>query len=119
MLDLFSGSGVVGLESASRGAGHVVFVDASPVCAKTIRANCEALGLRGASVACTRAEQFLAKPEKYGEEQPFHLVTATPPYDEVSGPRASKYGWFWETFVHGSALVHSCWHLSPLPYHFF
>ena len=54
MLDLFSGSGVVGLESASRGAGHVAFVDASPVCAKTIRANCLALGVE-ASVACARA----------------------------------------------------------------
>ena len=30
-------------------------------------------------------EQFLAKPERYGEEKAFDLVTATPPYDEVCG----------------------------------
>ncbi|CAL1125804.1 unnamed protein product [Cladocopium goreaui] len=87
VLDLFAGSGIVGLESASRGAGHVTFVDASPVCAKAIEENCKALGVEDSTaVACTKAEQFLATPEKFGAERPFGLVTATPPYEEVSYP---------------------------------
>ncbi|CAK9037198.1 unnamed protein product, partial [Durusdinium trenchii] len=70
VLDLFAGSGIVGLESASRGAGHVTFV---------------ALGVEGiVNIACTKAEQFLASPAKFGAEKPFDLVTATPPYEEVS-----------------------------------
>lgn len=85
VLDLFAGSGIVGLESASRGAGHVTFVDASPVCARAIEQNCKALGVEGiVNIACTKAEQFLASPAKFGAEKPFDLVTATPPYEEVS-----------------------------------
>jgi len=87
VLDLFAGSGIVGLESASRGAGHVTFVDASPVCAKAIQGNCKELGLEDkTAVACTKAEQFLASPDRYGADKPFDLVTVTPPYEEVSYP---------------------------------
>lgn len=44
VLDLFSGSGNLGLEAASRGASHVVLNDRSPACARIIRANAETLG---------------------------------------------------------------------------
>ena len=45
VLDLFSGSGNMGLESLSRGASEAVCVDASPTCAALIRRNGEKLGL--------------------------------------------------------------------------
>ena len=45
MLDLFAGSGALGLEALSRGAAHATFVDAAPAAIKAIRANLAALGL--------------------------------------------------------------------------
>ncbi|CAJ1454013.1 unnamed protein product [Effrenium voratum] len=86
VLDLFAGSGIVGLESVSRGAGHVTFVDASPVCARAIEENRKSFGLDRGGVVCAKAENFLTSPAKFGEEKPFHLVTMTPPYEEVSYP---------------------------------
>jgi 16S rRNA (guanine(966)-N(2))-methyltransferase RsmD len=45
VLDLFSGSGNMGLEALSRGAAEAICVDASPICAALIRKNGEKLGL--------------------------------------------------------------------------
>ena len=45
VLDLFSGSGALGLEAASRGAKRVICNDVSPACARVIAANCERLQL--------------------------------------------------------------------------
>ncbi len=45
VLDLFSGSGNMGLEALSRGAAEAICVDVSPACAALIRKNCEKLGL--------------------------------------------------------------------------
>ncbi|MGD9141621.1 MAG: 16S rRNA (guanine(966)-N(2))-methyltransferase RsmD [bacterium] len=50
VLDLFSGSGSLGIEAISRGASRVHFVDASPRSVKMIRRNAEVLGITGASV---------------------------------------------------------------------
>ena len=83
-LDLFSGSGVVGLEALSRGVGSATFVDFSPVCAKTIRTNAEALGLGDkARVLEARVDSILLEPARFGVVQPFDLISITPPYEEV------------------------------------
>lgn len=83
-LDLFSGSGVVGLEALSRGIGEATFVDFSAVCAKTIRTNAEAIGV-GESVRVleARVDAILLDPARFGITKPFDLVTITPPYEEV------------------------------------
>lgn len=83
-LDLFAGSGVVGLESLSRGVGHASFVDFSSKCTGAIRKNAEVLGY-GESVHVVEAkvDAFLATPERFGVTQPFDLVAITPPYEEV------------------------------------
>src|SRR5262245_57126340 len=47
VVDLFAGSGAVGLEALSRGAGHVLLVESSPRAVKVIKANIDALGLPG------------------------------------------------------------------------
>ncbi len=47
-LDLYAGSGAVGLEALSRGAARVVFVERSPAALGALRGNLERLGLRGA-----------------------------------------------------------------------
>jgi 16S rRNA (guanine966-N2)-methyltransferase len=76
--DLYAGSGAVGLEALSRGAAHVLLVEADPRAARTVRENAAALGLPGAEVHTGRAERTAA-----GEPQggPYDLVFLDPPYD--------------------------------------
>jgi len=83
-IDIFCGSGSVGLEALSRGLDKAVFVDLSPVCAQTCEKNVAHCGFegRGRAVNCT-AEQMLLHPERYGVEEPAKLITLTPPYEEV------------------------------------
>eukprot|EP00419_Tripos_fusus_P005366 CAMPEP_0172684310 /NCGR_PEP_ID=MMETSP1074-20121228/19471_1 /TAXON_ID=2916 /ORGANISM="Ceratium fusus, Strain PA161109" /LENGTH=313 /DNA_ID=CAMNT_0013503301 /DNA_START=106 /DNA_END=1047 /DNA_ORIENTATION=+ len=83
-LDLFAGSGIVGLEALSHGVGNVTFVDFSPACTSTITSNCNELGFANQTrVIKARAENLLASPQKLGVMRPFQLVTLTPPYEEV------------------------------------
>ncbi|GAA2440780.1 16S rRNA (guanine(966)-N(2))-methyltransferase RsmD [Streptomyces glaucus] len=77
VLDLYAGSGAVGLEALSRGAGHVLLVEADARAARTVRANVGALGLPGAEVRAGRAEQVVraAPPGR-----PYDIVFLDPPY---------------------------------------
>ncbi|MGR6915049.1 16S rRNA (guanine(966)-N(2))-methyltransferase RsmD [[Actinomadura] parvosata] len=84
VLDLYAGSGAVGLEALSRGAAEAVLVESDPKAVRTIRANVAALGLEGARVVADKVERMLAKAV---EARPFGIVFADPPYavadDEV------------------------------------
>lgn len=77
VLDLYAGSGAVGLEALSRGAARVVLVESDPVAAALIRTNVEAVGLPGAQVVRDRVESFLDRPAPAAA---FDLVFADPPY---------------------------------------
>ncbi|WP_049557014.1 16S rRNA (guanine(966)-N(2))-methyltransferase RsmD [Nonomuraea sp. SBT364] len=83
VMDLYAGSGAVGLEALSRGAAEAVLVESDPRAVRAIRANVAALGFGGARVVADRVERMLGRP---GEE-PFDIVFADPPYavsdDEV------------------------------------
>lgn len=79
MLDLYAGSGALGLEALSRGAAHVLAVESDPRAVRTIRQNIASLGLPGAEVVADRVERLLARgPGDRGE--PYDLVLADPPY---------------------------------------
>jgi 16S rRNA (guanine966-N2)-methyltransferase len=78
VLDLYAGSGAVGLEALSRGANHVLLVESDARAAAVIRANIATVGLAGAIVVTNRAEQTLARP--LVNDSPFDLVFADPPY---------------------------------------
>ncbi|MER5867968.1 16S rRNA (guanine(966)-N(2))-methyltransferase RsmD [Kitasatospora sp. NPDC002040] len=84
MLDLFGGSGAVGLEALSRGAEHVLLVEADAGAAKVIRENVRIVALPGAEVRADRAERVIAG---RAPETPYDLVFLDPPYsvtdDEV------------------------------------
>ncbi|MFC4493973.1 16S rRNA (guanine(966)-N(2))-methyltransferase RsmD [Streptomyces ovatisporus] len=82
VLDLFGGSGAVGLEALSRGAAHVLLVESDARAARTIRQNVKALGLPGAEVRHAKAEQALAGP---APEVPYDLVFLDPPYAVTDG----------------------------------
>jgi 16S rRNA (guanine966-N2)-methyltransferase len=77
VLDLYGGSGAVGLEALSRGAGHVLLVEADPRAARVIRENVRAIGLPGAEVRTGKAEQILAGPLPGA---PYDVVFLDPPY---------------------------------------
>ncbi|WP_340557578.1 16S rRNA (guanine(966)-N(2))-methyltransferase RsmD [Streptomyces sp. GSL17-111] len=76
VLDLYGGSGAVGLEALSRGAAHVLLVESDARAARTIRQNVEALGLPGAEVRAGRAEQVAASSPRL----PYDVVFLDPPY---------------------------------------
>ena len=86
VLDLYAGSGAVGLEALSRGAEHVLLVEHGARAARVIRENIEAIGLPGAVLAADRVERVLARgPAPAGgqdgtEGGQYDLVFADPPY---------------------------------------
>ncbi|SFC99972.1 16S rRNA (guanine(966)-N(2))-methyltransferase RsmD [Streptomyces aidingensis] len=82
VLDLYGGSGAVGLEALSRGAAHALLVESDARAAAVIRANIRALGLPGAELRTARAEQVLAGP---APGDPYDLAFLDPPY-AVSDP---------------------------------
>jgi 16S rRNA (guanine966-N2)-methyltransferase len=79
MLDLFAGSGAVGLEALSRGAEHVLLVESAVRAVDAIRANIASTGLAGAEVVPDRVERVLARGPAPGDG-PYDIVFADPPY---------------------------------------
>jgi 16S rRNA (guanine966-N2)-methyltransferase len=75
VLDLFAGSGALGLEALSRGAASATFVESDRDACRTINANLDKLKLRGA-VLCQDVLRALA-----GERRTYDLVLCDPPYD--------------------------------------
>ena len=79
VLDLFSGSGSLGLEAFSRGASHVTFVDRSRFCMGAVRENLKTLELEAATLIQSDALQAIRRLERR-EESPFDFVFLDPPY---------------------------------------
>ena len=78
VLDLFAGSGQMGLEAVSRGASHAVLVDQSKDAVAIIRKNAERTRLAGdCTVVCSDFAEFLR--QRRGKE-PFDIVFIDPPY---------------------------------------
>jgi 16S rRNA (guanine966-N2)-methyltransferase len=76
VLDLYAGSGAVGLEALSRGAESVLLVESDARTAGVIKANVKAVGISGAQVVTSRVERFLAGQPR----RAYDLVFADPPY---------------------------------------
>lgn len=77
VLDLFAGSGALGLEAASRGADEVVLVENDPKAVQIIEFNAAVVGHPNVRVEPVKASAFVARaPKKH-----FTMVLADPPYD--------------------------------------
>lgn len=85
VLDLFAGSGALGLEALSRGAGSCLFIEMAADARGAIRANVEALGLQGRAKLFRRDATRLGG---IGTMTPFDLVFADPPYSKGLGEAA-------------------------------
>lgn len=73
ILDAFSGSGALGIETLSRGAREVVFIERNPKAARVIRQNLDVLGAKG--------EVITGAVKNYTASACFNVVLADPPYD--------------------------------------
>jgi len=120
VLDLFAGTGSIGLEALSRGAASAVFVESNRVALEALRRNLDAVGLGGLVVAGT-VEQHVDR-----LEGPFDLVFVDPPYpmsdDDVGRILEATAGLLTDDgiiVVHrrsgakltaGSAMLSSVWH---------
>jgi len=87
VLDLFAGTGALGLEALSRGASYAVFIEESAEGRGLIRANVEAFGLTGRTKIFRRDATNLGEA---GTLAPFGLLFADPPYGKGLGERALR-----------------------------
>ena len=92
VLDLFAGSGALGLEALSRGAGHCLFVEQESEAVKTIRANIDTFDAR------TRTQVQQGSVMSLGPAKtPHDLILLDPPYDTGAGQvaldRMARLGW--------------------------
>lgn len=77
VLDLYAGSGAIGLEALSRGAGHALLVEADARAVRIVRENVKAIGLPGAEVRAGKAAQIV---QGGAPTAPYDLVFLDPPY---------------------------------------
>ena len=87
VIDLFAGTGAMGIEALSRGAAFCLFVDEGAQARGLIRENVEALGLGGATRLFRRDATRMGAA---GQNPPASLVFCDPPYGKDLAPRALK-----------------------------
>ena len=95
VLDLYAGSGALGLEALSRGAASATMVEAHPAAVRACTANVATVGLPGASVVHSPVELFLAHPPWTSSDEPrYDVVLLDPPYElEVAPVLAALVPW--------------------------
>jgi 16S rRNA (guanine966-N2)-methyltransferase len=106
VIDLFAGSGALGLEALSRGAAFCLFVETDPAARGAIRENAEALGAKGELFGRTRIHRRDATdlgPRPGADGPPFDIAFLDPPYGKGLGERAlaelAAGGWLAEGAV--------------------
>jgi 16S rRNA (guanine966-N2)-methyltransferase len=90
VLDLFSGSGAIGLECVSRGAAYVVSVEKANRNATMIRRNLTDSGLSAEHHSLRIQDVFVAIGQLAGNKEQFDLIIADPPFGEKNVNRRSN-----------------------------
>ncbi len=100
-LDLFAGTGALGLEALSRGAAYCTLVELDAKVARQLRANTGLLGAQNCEVVCADALRYLQQPPAH----PFDLVFLDPPFSanlwQPVAARLNAPGW-----LHAESLVY-------------
>jgi 16S rRNA (guanine966-N2)-methyltransferase len=90
--DLFAGSGALGLEALSRGAGHALLIDNDRAAAEAIRRNLAAMGAAARADVLAQAVEYASLPSG-----PFDILFLDPPYAsglaEMALDRVANAGW--------------------------
>ena len=84
-LDLFAGTGVLGFEASSRGAGHVVMVEHNRALADQLQVQCDTLGAEGVKIICADVSGWL----KHCKET-FDIVFIDPPYASAQAGKITQ-----------------------------
>jgi 16S rRNA (guanine966-N2)-methyltransferase len=100
VLDLFAGSGAMGIEALSRGATRAVLVEEDREACRVIEQNLDALGLTGAELVRRDVAQYVA-----AETRQFDLVFCDPPYAEYAAFEATLARYVPRLLVDDALLV--------------
>lgn len=84
VLDLFAGTGALGIEALSRGAKRTVFVERDASALESLQANLQALGLEAEEAEVRRVEAFTALRSARARSETYDLVLIDPPYRRAS-----------------------------------
>jgi 16S rRNA (guanine966-N2)-methyltransferase len=91
VLDLFAGTGALGIEALSRGAAHAVFVERDASVARVLEQNIEALELAPERAQIRRSDALVALRSARGRKETYDLIFIDPPYRQAGqwGPALS------------------------------
>lgn len=91
-LELFAGSGIVGLEALSRGAAEVVLVENNPHCVRFIKESISKIGprIKGKNIQVYKQDAIKAIEQLHAKGRKFDIVFADPPYYKGSYERNQK-----------------------------
>jgi 16S rRNA (guanine966-N2)-methyltransferase len=103
VLDLFAGSGAMGLEALSRGAERATFVESDRDACRTINRNLDKLELTGATVLCQDALTALRADARAGRR--YDLVLVDPPYRRFSSLQNALIQYLPEILAPGGTLL--------------
>ena len=101
VLDLFAGSGALGLEAASRGADEVVLVESNPHAVEIIRHNMKVVGHPHVTVEQAKVSDYFPRAPK----EHFSMVLADPPYDLPDEDVAEMLNALVPLLTHDAAVV--------------
>jgi 16S rRNA (guanine(966)-N(2))-methyltransferase RsmD len=104
VLDLYAGSGAMGLEALSRGAERAVFVESDPEAVRAIERNLDKLGLTGARVV--RRDAVTGLGQEAGAGRKYDLVLADPPYTMTDYQPLSRH-------LSACSPTTGCWSSRP------
>jgi len=115
VLDLFAGTGALGIEALSRGAGRAVFVERDPAAIGALRANLEALGLPAEVAEVRRTDALKALQAAREGKETYDLLFIDPPYGQALdwGPELSAA--LPRLLAHGARIVVESDRRAPLP----
>lgn len=113
VLDLYAGSGALGLEAASRGAARVVLVESARTAVRVCRENVSALGLGGVRVAAERVLPYLRSREPVPDVD---LVLVDPPYELAEPDLAEVLSAVVDHLAEGALVVVERSSRSPEPH---